>query len=145
VLAALVAGCGGGGGPAVGTLYPVKGQVLLPSGKPLNGGAVVFLAKGRAGTAARGEVDSGGNFTLKTGDQDGAAAGEYNVVIEPPMSALRKSKTGLIDPQSLPFPSAFADPDGSSGLTATVKAEPTTLPPLKLSAENPKARTRDND
>jgi hypothetical protein len=44
ILFGLAAGCGREG-PYSGSLYPVKGQVLLADGKPLTGGTVQFIPK----------------------------------------------------------------------------------------------------
>jgi hypothetical protein len=144
VLALTLAGCGEPvGGTRNETLYPVKGQVLLANGKPLSGGTVVFIPVSGQDASPRGEIDPGGNFNMKTRDQDGAPAGNYKVRIEPPLSALKKGKNGLADVRSLPFPSKYADEDGDSGLTATVKTEPTTLEPFKLTAGDAKAGARD--
>ena len=130
------AGCGGD--PAGGTrneaLYAVKGQVLLPNGKPLTGGTVVFVANSGQDAAPRGPIDSSGNFALKTRDNDGAPAGDYKVRIEPDASIM-KGKGGKLDPAALPFPAKYADTDGDTGLTATVKAEPNTLPAFKLAID----------
>ena len=116
------------------TLYPVHGQVLLASGKPLTAGAVVFVPTTGQDSSPRGDLDSSGRFTLDTRGAVGAPAGDYKVRLEPSGAAL-KSKGGIADPKSLPYPARYADADGDSGLNATVKAEPTTLEPFKLVVE----------
>jgi len=141
-LALGLAGCGGDAKPYAGEVYPVKGQVLLASGKPLTGGRVHFLPKEMGGMPASGDIGSDGSYTLKTADsRDGAAPGDYKVRIEP--SADLKGTLGK--PKPLPFASSYTDIDGDTGLTATVKAEATTIPPFQLTAKSaPKAdRGRD--
>ena len=129
----VLAGCGGEqvAGRKNETLYPVQGQILLASGKVLTSGAVVFVPTSGQDSSPRGELDSSGHFLLKTRGTDGAPAGEYKVRLEPSEGSL-KSKGGIADPKSLPYPPKYADSDGDSGLNATVKAEPNTLEPFKL-------------
>lgn len=136
VLLVNIAGCGGeiAGGARNEALYPVKGQVLLPTGKPLTAGAVVFVPRSGQDARPHGTIDGNGDFSLKSGDKDGTPAGDYAVYIEPDAS-LMKSKKGKVDPSALPFPAKYADTDGDTGLTATVKAEATTLPAFKLTAD----------
>jgi hypothetical protein len=123
-----LAGCGGPG-PYSGTLYPVKGQVLLADGKPLTGGSVQFIPKQR-GLPASGRIESDGTFSLKslkTGE--GAAPGEYKIRIEPSSELLaKKGRTA----QKLPFASKYREYDGNTGLTTTIKAEATQLEPFRL-------------
>jgi hypothetical protein len=142
----LLSGCGEpAGGTRKETLYPVKGQVQLAGGKPLAGGTVVFIPASGQDASPRGDVDANGNFALKTGDAEGAPAGEYKVRIEPALAAM-KQKGGIVDPKVLPFPGKYAEEDGNTGLTATVKTEPTTLEPFKLLPDAPKkGETRDRD
>jgi hypothetical protein len=122
-------GCGDPG-TATGPLYPVKGKVLLPDGKPLTTGRVEFLPQA-GGMPTTGDVGPDGSFSLKTGDgRDGAPPGDYKVRLEPTMTALAGKKVGR--PASLPFPAKYFDEDGNTGLTAKVLAEPTTLEPFKL-------------
>jgi hypothetical protein len=144
VLALALAGCGEPvGGTRNETLYPAKGQVLLANGKPLSGGTVVFIPASGQDASPRGEIGPDGNFVLKTRDADGAPAGKYKVRIEPPLSAMKKGRNGLADLGSLPFPRKYTDEDGDTGLTATVKTEPTTLEPFTLTAGDPKGGARD--
>lgn len=65
-------------------VYPVTGQVKLPSG-PATGALVVFHPKNGDLNAPRpnGNVDAQGRFTLTTYEAgDGAPAGEYAVTVE---------------------------------------------------------------
>jgi hypothetical protein len=143
-LLAAASGCGQGAGQG-GTAYPVKGQVLLANGKPLTGGRVIFLPKEPAGMTAVGDVGSDGTFALKTADgREGAPAGEYNIRVEPSASLLPKT-VGRLDPKALPFAQIYMDEDGNTGLTATVKAEPTQLTPFRLEDPKPAATKRVTD
>jgi hypothetical protein len=131
-----VAGCGSEGlisAPA----YPVKGQVLLSTGKPMTSGKVIFLPKEGKGMTAHGDIGSDGTFTLKTADdREGAVAGVYKVRIEPDVSVAKTTKGGLLEAKNLPFPVDYMDEDGDTGLIATVKAEATQLEPFRLVAES---------
>jgi hypothetical protein len=126
-----LAGCGGEG-PYTGGLYPVSGRVVLADGGPLVGGSVQFIPK-LGGLPATGTVGPDGAFALRShkARDEGAAPGEYKVRIEPSSEYLvrkgRKSK-------KLPFAAKYRDYDGETGLTATIKPEPTELPPFRLDA-----------
>ena len=86
-----LAGCGGPG-PYTGSLYQVKGQVLLADGKPLAGGTVKFIPK-QGGLPASGKIEADGAFSLKSKTRDGAAPGEYKVRIEPMRGVTRQEGT----------------------------------------------------
>lgn len=135
-LSVLPLGCGGSGGTVnVGTLYPVTGKVILPGGKPLSTGRVEFVPV-KGGPSIFGDLESDGSFKLKTGDgQEGAPSGDYKIRLEPTSVATKKATNakGIV----YPFPSFYADEDANTGLTATVKAEPNTLAPFKLSESRP--------
>ncbi len=124
------AGCGGPG-PYSGSLYPVKGQVLLADGKPLAGGSVQFIPT-QGGLPASGKIEADGTFSLKSKSRDGAAPGEYKVRIEPSSELL--ATKGRVAPK-LPFASKYREYDGNTGLTATVKAGETQLEPFRLEAQ----------
>jgi hypothetical protein len=124
-------GCGGPG-PYAGALYPVKGQVLLADGTPLKGGSVQFIPK-LGGLPAYGTIGPDGTFSLKSlKSREGAAPGEYKVRIEP--SAELRAKKGRAA-KRLPFASKYSEYDGETGLTATIKSEPTQLEPFRLGAD----------
>jgi len=123
-------GCGRSG-PYRGSLYPVKGQVLLADGRPLPGGTVQFIPKD-GGLPASGRIEEDGTFSLKSKTGEGAAPGEYKVRIEP--SAERLARKGRVAPK-LPFASKYREYDGETGLTATVRAEATQLEPFRLDAK----------
>ena len=87
-----LSGCGAGGSLTSATAYPVKGKVLLASGKPLTAGKVIFLPKSGSGMASIGEIGADGTFSLRTADgSEGAPAGEYIVTINWPGTPLMKS------------------------------------------------------
>jgi hypothetical protein len=130
-------------------LYEVKGSVLLPDGKLLTSGAVMFEPVKDSLYPATGEIGPDGSFTLKTPNAgDGAAPGEYRVKIVPDESKLgtvTKGKTTTRDLSKLPFPPRYLDAD-TSELTATVKPESNQLEPFKLSkAAAAPATTRSRD
>lgn len=125
LLLAAAAGCGRTSGQ-VGPTYEVTGQVLLKDGKPLKAGRVTFLAIDDLSPPASGPIGSDGRFTLTTKvDGDGAVPGQYKIRVEP---AVSEGKNGARKP---PFPTKYVDAD-SSGLAATVKAEPNKLDPITL-------------
>lgn len=131
VLLAL-AGCGKSFDTSGERVYPVKGQVLLANGKPLASGKVEFVPKGGFGLPSSGDVSTDGTFSLKTADgREGAAAGEFKVRVLP-SEAVYSKKAGKTDLKALPFSPQFMDADGDTGLTATIKSEPNTLEPFKL-------------
>ena len=133
-LAALLAfaGCGKNFDTSGESVYPVKGQVILANGKPLSSGKVEFLPKAGFGLPSSGDVSADGSFSLKTADgRDGAAAGEFKVRVVP-SEAVYSKKVGKTDLKALPFAPQFMDADGDTGLTATIKPEPNTLEPFKL-------------
>ncbi len=125
-----LAGCGGPG-PYSGTLYPVKGRVLLADGSPLTGGAVKFIPT-RGGLPASGKIEPDGTFSLNSKTREGAAPGEYKVRIEPGAELL--ARKGRAAPK-LPFASRYREYDGETGLTATIKVEATELEPFRLAAK----------
>lgn len=115
-----------------GPVYPVKGKVLLATGKPLTTGSVQFIPEA-GGTLASGKIGPDGSFSLVSLDmREGAAAGSYKVRIEPSLEMTDprgKSRTAL------PFATKYTDDDGDTGLTVTIKAEPTELEPFRLEAQ----------
>src|SRR5436309_14578145 len=80
-LAGGIAGCGDPNAAGSLKVYPVKGQVLLPDGKPLTSGHVVLVSNEKA-LEFSGEVGSDGHFEIKTGYGDGAPEGTYKVRME---------------------------------------------------------------
>ena len=140
-----LAGCGGGGGPK---LYPVRGAVHFQD-KPAAGATVVFhpLAAGNhSAPKPSGTVGPDGSFTLTTHPHgDGAPAGEYLVAIAKPdqipvseeadetAQALASAKAAKDRKGKPGFPPIYQVPQ-KSGLTATVPALDSELPPFDLSS-----------
>ena len=94
VLAVVTAGgCGGGDNPlASATLYPVTGTVVLPDGKPLSSGHVVFVATTSTVTSTA-TIDSDGKFAIKSDSGGGLPEGEYKIRIEAGSGSVAKSKS----------------------------------------------------
>ena len=61
-----VVGCGSSSASSIGSVYEVKGKVLLPSGKPLDGGQIYFIRED-AMSSSTGKIASDGTFSLTTG------------------------------------------------------------------------------
>lgn len=105
---------------------------MLSDGSPMVGGSVQFIPK-VGGLPATGVVGPDGIFTLRShkARDDGAAPGEYKVRVEPSSEYLvKKGRTS----KKLPFAAKYREYDGETGLTATIRAEPTEIPPFKLDA-----------
>lgn len=66
-------GCGGG-------LVPVTGVVTL-DGRPVGGAMVLFVPEDHRGQPAQGVTAVDGTFTLSTRMKQGAAAGDYKVLV----------------------------------------------------------------
>jgi hypothetical protein len=146
-LAALTSGCGEKSfDTSKEQVYPVKGKVLLNTGKPLTSGKVAFLPKKAVGLSATGNIGSDGSFSLTAADgREGAAEGEYKVRVEPDASLYSKTK-GPAGLKNLPFSAAYMDEDGDTGLTATIKPSENQLEPFKLvDVKKAKAVLRSND
>jgi hypothetical protein len=114
-----VGGCGGGDNPlASAKLYPVTGTVLLPDGKPLSSGHVVFIATTSTVTSTA-TIESDGKFAIKSDSGGGLPEGDYKIRIEAGSGSVAKSKSSLP-----PFDGQFLDED-TSKLTATVTSDET--------------------
>jgi hypothetical protein len=101
-------------------LYSVKGKVLLPDGKPLSSGHVVFI-ESKTMVTSTANIESDGSFELKTAS--GLPEGAYKVKIEPGVSTDGKG-TGANSKGGVPFDKQFLDED-TSQLTATVTSDET--------------------
>jgi hypothetical protein len=125
VALAAAAGCGQSDTLPSYRVYEVKGQVLLPTGKPLDGGWVYFVPKGDLPLTPSGVIGPDGTFSVVTGGSgDGAPAGDYKLRIEAPQYQTAKTRKPVI-------PTKYQDED-SSGLVVTVRAEPNHLDPIRL-------------
>jgi hypothetical protein len=102
------------------TFYPVSGKVLLPDGKPLATGSVVFAATKSTLTSVA-KLGSDGSFTFK-GSKDGLPEDTYKVRIEVDDVGTGPIKAKPVRNRraQVPFPEKYLDED-KSGLTATVK------------------------
>jgi hypothetical protein len=107
-------------------VYPVKGKVTLPDGKPLTSGTITFVATKSTITSST-NIESDGSFIFKGGaNGDGLPEGDYKVRLDAAYVSGQKIKKG-----TLPFPSKYVDEDGSD-LTATVKPDDSNNIELKL-------------
>jgi hypothetical protein len=123
VFAVTFGGCSSDNNPlASATLYPVSGKVLLPDGKPLSSGHIVFVAT-KTTITARTTIESDGSFTFKAASGDGLPDGEYKIRIEGGASTDGKAGGGK-SKSNLPFDGQFLDEDMSK-LTATVTSDET--------------------
>jgi hypothetical protein len=114
----IMLGASGCGGPK---LYPVKGRVMFPDGKPLTGGRVSFeLMESETNVSAGAQIQSDGTFRLGTfRTADGAIAGRYRALVTPPLPVPldeRRPPKPLIDKR-------FESYD-TLGLVFVVKSEP---------------------
>lgn len=123
-----VAGCGAR--PGSGTLYPVKGQVLLADGKPLSAGSVHFIPS-RGGLTASGVIGTDGTFSLRSKGRSGAAPGEYKVRIEPKPELLARKGTAA---PKLPFAARYREYDGETGLSSPGPGWPSPPPAIPRTA-----------
>jgi hypothetical protein len=103
------------------TLYPAKGKVLLPDGKPLTAGQVVFVATTSTITSTA-SIETDGGFTFKGASGEGLPEGKYKVRIEPGGSGVTVKGSRSAPQGKLPFDGKFTDED-ASGLTADVTAD----------------------
>src|SRR5262245_19686421 len=101
-------------------LYPVRGQVTYPDGKPVPEGMVVFESTDKERpVTARGEIQPDGRVELGTHRPGyGALPGSYRVLVAP------KADPNAVDkPQkALPFDSRYSA-FKTSGLVFEVKAQ----------------------
>ncbi len=66
-------------------LYPVRGKVTLPDGKPVHAGTVTFYPDAARGNTSLdlpiGELKADGTYALASGPKPGATAGWYKVAV----------------------------------------------------------------
>jgi hypothetical protein len=123
-------------------LYPVKGKVVLPDGKPLTSGQVVFIAT-KSTVTSTANIDGDGGFTFKSTAGDGLPEGDYKVRLEPAGSSGKAAKgAGGAIKGTVPFPSHYLDED-SSDLKATVTADDSKNNfEFKLGADRPPGQSK---
>jgi hypothetical protein len=129
VIALSCASCSGG------RLNTVQGKVLF-LGKPAKGALVVFHPKGNdslLAIPATGVAGEDGTFTLTSGREAGAVAGEYVVTITWPEETKDTGKISLEPPPPPPdrLKGRYANRETSS-FTAHVKAGTNQLEPFDL-------------
>jgi hypothetical protein len=126
VMAVSLAGCGDANNPiAHATLYPVKGKVTLPDGKPLAAGKVIFKS---TKTTVTNTFTLGSDGTFSKDAKEGLPEGEYKAYLEVgDMGSPKKRAT-------LPFAGKYLDED-KTDLTATVKPEGANEFDFKLTAK----------
>jgi hypothetical protein len=129
VVTVALGGCGESNSLSGLKVYPVKGKVTLPDGKPLASGKVVFVAT-KSTITSSANIESDGSFTFKGSSGDGLPEGAYKVRLETDgATGVKKGTT--------PFPIKYLDED-SSELTATVKPDETSNNfDLKLTPNSP--------
>jgi hypothetical protein len=104
-----------------GAFYPVKGQVILPDGKPLTSGSIIFTGAVNSVTTAA-PLGSDGRFELK-GSRDGLPEGLYRVSLDPAVvSTVAPKRSKGRQKFSGPYNQKYLDEEASQ-LTATVKAD----------------------
>jgi hypothetical protein len=134
-----LAGCSNEFGAPLPPVHPVRGQVLLPDGKPLATGQVVLVSTADA-REYTGNLDADGRFVIKVGDREGAAEGDYKVRIDPePGTSKGKGKKGAA---ALSFPARYAD-ETTSELKVTIKPGENDLEPFKLTKSAASPKTND--
>ncbi len=113
-------GCGPRNKPVFEKTVPVRGSVILPSGKVLTSGQVTFHPKNPTKGEARGLIKKDGRFELGTYKiNDGAMPGAYTVTIEP---FVFDDKGNPRPARHLGIPPRYTDAQAST-LTVEVKEE----------------------
>ncbi len=112
-------GCDNSNPLASAKFYPAKGKVLLPDGKPLTSGHVVFVAT-KSTITSTANIESDGSFVFKGTSGDGLPEGDYKIRIEAGSGSDSKGAKSKGAPA--PFAVQFLDED-VSGLTATVTSD----------------------
>jgi hypothetical protein len=114
MLLAFVSGCGGPYNAKV------SGKVTL-DGNTVPTGTVSFMPTG-GGPPAYARIDSSGNFTIRTGREEGLPAGEYAVSVvanEPP--AVKQNERGGPPPPGKPITPPWYRSQETSGLKFSVE------------------------
>ncbi len=121
----LLSGCRHADGETTPTLHPVTGRVLMADGKPLTTGSIVFVPIKGSTHQASAPLNSDGTFSLGTNkEKDGAAPGEYAVMVDLTMGVDSKKKAPKVHPKFTDY--------GTSGWTAVVEAKSNDLPTFQM-------------
>jgi len=118
-------------------LNPVSGKVVFKE-QPLAGALVTLHPKGSTDVKADrpvGRTKEDGTFTVMTGQQEGAPAGEYAVTIICPQPVNKKASKqmslGSEEETVDALRGAYSDPNNSK-LSVTIKSGPNQLEPFNL-------------
>ena len=110
-------------------VYPVRGQVVLPDGKPLAEGVVRFLPVKPEARGAIGKIQADGTFELESGGLGpGAPAGAYKVVIESPATV-----PGPKGQKTFAVPPAYSESDNTP-IEVNITTATNDLKPFNLKA-----------
>jgi hypothetical protein len=117
VAAGLLLLAAGGCGPR---LYPVRGSVTYPDGRPVTEGLVVFESDGPAkAVTARGDIHPDGRYELSTfRPGDGVPPGTYHVLVAPksdPNAVDRPPKPPAFDPRFAAFATSGLEVEVAAG------------------------------
>jgi hypothetical protein len=115
--AGLVLLAAGGCGPR---LYPVRGLVTYPDGRPVTEGLVVFESDGAGKpVTARGDIRPDGRYELSTfRPGDGVPPGKYHVLVAPrsdPNAVDRAPKPPPFDPRYASFQTSGLEVEVAGG------------------------------
>lgn len=108
VLLVVTAGCTSG--VALPKTYPAAGSVVYKGGRPMTGGSIQLTSTEDPLLRVVGTIESDGHFTLSTLKDntrvDGAPAGQFQVVVTPPLTANPRSGLDVphqaVSPVTLP-------------------------------------------
>lgn len=120
-LCALTIGCGGGDAEKV-KVYEAGGKITM-SGSPVVGAAVTFAPKDGQ-PLARGTTDDQGVYKLTTyGANDGAAEGNFDVLVTKDLTASTEVDNSEDDPEAEGYGEGPSAGHADEGGDATTKAE----------------------
>ncbi len=120
-LVVAISGCGGGDGPALGT---VTGKVTL-DGQPVARLVITYIPEGSGGSPSYGVTNAQGEYTMEfTPDKKGAAIGKHQVTVEPGNPMTDENGKPLPDQPVVKVPGKYRRP---GELTAEVKSGANTI------------------
>ena len=127
------------------TVYDAQGTVLI-DGEPVAGAKVTFYGatddlRGPGTIIPCGVTDASGVYRLSSYEtEDGAPAGEFNVTVSWPAAIPAGVDEEMYKPQDR-LGNRYSNP-AKSGITLTVPPGGGELPPLELSAKQPRKNSR---